>query len=124
MTVSRNHILIAGALLMTCFVAGCSGDAAEQLFVKPGRFDYLSCPELVTARQNGTKREQELKTLIDRAEKESIGVVVAGTAYRGEYLRVQGEQKMIAEVMQRKSCDPDTPPAPRVPNQHRKATRH
>ena len=29
---------------------------------------------------------------------------MAEASYRGEYLRAQGEQKMLAEVAQRKNC--------------------
>jgi hypothetical protein len=115
MKASPNHIGAVGALLLAALAAGCAGDAAEQFFVRPGGFDYLSCPELVAAQQNAAKREQELKVLIDRAEKESIGVLIAAASYRGDYLRVQGEQKMVAEVIRRKNCPPDTPPQPPSP---------
>jgi hypothetical protein len=100
-------VLIAASLL-----AGCAGDATEQLFIQPGRFDYLSCSDLVSARQQSAKREQELKTLIDRAEKESVGVLMAAAAYGGEYQQARAEQKMQTEVMERKNCPPDTPPRP------------
>lgn len=107
---SLNQVGTAAALLLAVLVAGCAGDAAEQLFVRPGGFDYLSCPELVATQQSAAKREQELKVLIDRAEKESIGVLIAAASYRGDYLRVQGEQKNAAELIRQKNCPPDTQP--------------
>lgn len=110
-----QHARAMTALILAGFAAGCAGDAAEQLFVQPGRFDYLSCQDLVTAQQESARREQELKILIERAEKESIGVLLAAASYRGELLRVQGEQKMQAEVIQRKKCPPDTAPRPPAP---------
>jgi hypothetical protein len=110
MKASRNHIGAAVALLLAALAAGCAGDAAEQFFVRPGGFDYLSCPELVAAQQSAAKREQDLKVLIDRAEKESIGVLIAAASYRGDYLRAQGEQKNVAEVIRQKNCPPDTQP--------------
>lgn len=100
-----------GALLLTGLVTGCAGDVAEQFFVRPGRFDYLSCPELVRAAQATARREQELKELIDRAEKESIGVLLAAGSYRTEHLRAKGEQKMQAELIREKNCPPDTEPS-------------
>lgn len=110
MKASLNHIGAAAALLLAALGAGCAGDTAEQLFVRPGGFDHLSCPELVAAQQSAAKREQELKVLIDRAEKESIGVLIAAASYRGDYLRAQGEQKNVAEVIRQKNCPPDTQP--------------
>ena len=115
MKASRKHVSTIAALMLAALAAGCAGDAAEQLFVRPGHFDYLSCPELVAALQNAAKREQELKVLIERAEKESIGVLLAAASYRGDYLRSQGEQKIVAEVIRRKNCPPDTPPQPPTP---------
>jgi len=117
MTALAKHRHFIAALALVGFAAGCTGDTADQLFVQPGRFDYFSCSELVSARQKSAAREQELKTLIDRAEKESVGVLLAVASYRGEYLRAQAEQKTLGEVMERKKCPPDTPPrAPSNPS--------
>jgi len=108
-----RHLRSASALLLAALAAGCAGDSAEQLFVRPGRFDYMTCPELVRTRESALRREQELKTLFERAEKDSgVGVLMAEASYRGELLRAQGELKMAAEVIQRMNCPPDTPPAP------------
>jgi hypothetical protein len=107
---SLKYLNAAAALLLAALVAGCAGDTAEQFFVRPGGFDYLSCPELVAAQRSAARREQELKVLIDRAEKESIGVLIAAASYRSDYLRAQGEQKTVAEVIRQKNCPPDTPP--------------
>ena len=104
------------ALVLTTLTAGCAGDAAEHFWVRPGRFDYLSCLEIAKTRETAAKREQELKTLIDRAEKESFGVLMAAASYRGEYLQAQSEQKMLADVARQKNCgaerSPPPPPAP------------
>lgn len=110
---TRYHSLrAAAALLLASLAAGCAGDAAEGLVVRPGRFDYLGCPELATAAQNAARREQELKTLIDRAEKESFGVLMAAASYRGEYLQAQREQKMLAEAARQKNCAAQQPSPP------------
>ena len=84
--------------------------------VRPGRFDYLSCAEIAKASDTAAKRERELKALIERAEKESFGVLMAAASYRGEYLQAQGEQKMLAEVARRKDCGAErSPPAAPTP---------
>ncbi|HET7678617.1 MAG TPA: hypothetical protein VFK79_00605 [Xanthobacteraceae bacterium] len=104
------------ALGLVTITAGCAGGTAEQLLVRPGRFDYLSCPEIAKASETAAKREQELKTLIDRAEKESFGVLMAGASYRGDYLQAQGEQKMLADVARQKNCAAQqSPPAASTP---------
>ncbi len=107
-----RRIVRALALLLATLVTGCGERAGEAFFVRPGVFDYLDCQGIVTARQKAAAREQELKILIDRAGKESLGVLVSEASYRGEYLRAQGEQKMLAEVARRKNCAAETRPAP------------
>jgi hypothetical protein len=123
MKASLKHFSTTASLMLAALAAGCAGDTAEQLFVRPGRFDHLSCPELVAAQQTAAKREQELKILTERAEKESVGVLLAAASYRGDLLRAQGEQKMAGEVLRQKNCPPDTPPqAPTLSSKH--GTRH
>jgi hypothetical protein len=107
-----GRIMRMAALGLVTFTAGCAGDTAEQLLVRPGRFDYLSCPEIAKASQTAAKRERELKTLIDRAEKESFGVLMAAASYRGGYLQAQGEQKMLADVARNKNCPSEAPASP------------
>jgi hypothetical protein len=96
----------ASILLLTTLAGGCAGDGAEMLFVKPGRYDYMACPELATDAQNVAKREEELKVLIARAEKDAFGSFIATTSYGGDYLKLQGEQKMLAEASAKKNCPP------------------
>ena len=112
-----RNIRRAGVLLLAALSAGCAGDAAEQFFVRPGAFDYLGCPEIAATARNAATREQELKTLIERAEKESFGVLMAAASYRSDYLRVQGEQKVLAEEARKKNCaaDPAAPARPTPP---------
>jgi hypothetical protein len=110
-----RRIMHALALLLATFATGCGGQAGEEFFARPGRFDYLDCPAIAAATHKAAAREQELKILIERAGKESFGVLMAEASYRGEYLRAQGEQKMLAEVAQQKNCPPETPPAPAHP---------
>ncbi len=85
------------------------------MFINPGSFDYLSCSDIATTVKATSKREQDLKELIDRAEQDSVGTLVAATAYRSEYLKARGELKMLAETAQSKNCE--TPqPIPTVPS--------
>jgi hypothetical protein len=111
-----RQIMHAAALVLATFTAGCAGDTAEQFLVRPGRFDYLSCPEIAKTSATTAKREQELKALIDRAEKEAFGILMAAASYRSEYLQAQGEQKMLAEVARQKNCGAErSPPAAPAP---------
>ena len=117
---SSSSFPIGCIFALSALVAGCAGETAEQLFVQPGRFDYLDCPEIVRVSQLTAKREQELKTLIERAEREPVGRILAIPSYQGDLLKAQGEQKMLAEVMARKQCPPDTPAGATPPRPSRR----
>jgi hypothetical protein len=95
---------LIGALLLAAAASGCAG-SAEMMFVTPGSFDYMSCDDLAAATRVTSKRERDLKELIDRAEQDSFGVFVAATAYRSDYLKARGDLMLLAEASQNKKCD-------------------
>ena len=107
-----RQLLHAAALVFATFTAGCAGDASGEFLVRPGRFDYLSCAEIAKASDTAAKRERELKALIERAEKESFGVLMAAASYRGDYVQAQVEQKMLADVARNKNCPSEAPASP------------
>jgi hypothetical protein len=111
----RPGIRTSVALLLAGLTSGCAGDVAEQLYIQPGRYDYLDCHRIANAAENEKRREEELKTLVDRAEKDFVGSVISAASYRGDLLRTQGNLRMLAEVAQRKNCPPETPPAAKEP---------
>lgn len=94
-----------GAFLLSTGLAGCGVGSMETLFIKPGKFDYFTCADIATATKSATRREQELKELIARAEQESFGVFMATMSYRSDYLRARGELAQLAEVSQSKNCE-------------------
>lgn len=106
---------IAGALLLAMLVAGCAAESVDLMFVRPGQFDYLSCAEIAAATRSAVEREQELKALTERAERESFGALVAAAAYRSDTLQTQGELKLLAEATRNKKCPPDAAPVTNPP---------
>jgi hypothetical protein len=117
MKASLNRRGLCATLLLLTLLAGCAAESVD-LFVRPGRFNYLNCTEIAAATRTTAAREQELKTLIERAEKETFGVLVAAAAYRSDLLRTQGELKQLAETAQDKKCAPE-PAAQRSPSARR-----
>jgi hypothetical protein len=98
---------VGAALLLGAMLSGCG--SFEMLFVNPASFDYMSCANLAGAAKSTAKRQQDLKELIDRAEQDSVGVFIAATTYRTEYVKTQGDLKLIADAAQSKKCDTPTP---------------
>jgi hypothetical protein len=52
----------------------------------------------------GKKREQELKQLMDRAERSAGGAFVNVIAYKGDYVAATEEVKVIEGTMRVKKC--------------------
>ncbi len=93
-----------GAYLLVAAAAGCSAGQAQEFFARPGAYDYFDCPRLASASRKAAARELELKTLIDRASADVFGRFVAVQSYQTDYLKVQGERKLLAEQSNRRNC--------------------
>jgi hypothetical protein len=57
------------------------------VFVDPGKYDYVTCDQLINLHKQWAERELELKVLMDkaeqsRAEQSASGVVVNFMAYQ------------------------------------------
>lgn len=94
----------ACSLLLAAALSGCGLGSAEMFFVKPGSFDYYSCQDLAKAQAEAQLRERDLKALIDRAEQGILGGFIATTTYRSQYIKAQGDLKLLAETAQAKNC--------------------
>jgi hypothetical protein len=108
----KTHLHIvrsaSAALLFAATVSGCG--SFDMLFVTPGAFDYSSCADIAAAVKGTSARQQELKVLIDKAEQESAGVIIAAGAYRSEYLKTQGDLKLLQEAARTKNCETQAKP--------------
>ncbi|MEA2991850.1 MAG: hypothetical protein QOD40_770 [Alphaproteobacteria bacterium] len=108
----KTHLHIvrnaSAALLLAATVSGCG--SFDMLFVTPGAFDYSSCADIAAAVKGTSARQQELKVLIDKAEQESAGVIIAAGAYRSEYLKTQGDLKLLQETARTKNCETQAKP--------------
>jgi hypothetical protein len=93
-------------------LGACSflADDTSMAFVSPDKFDYHSCEQLETQLRTSMQQEEKLKALTERASQEPAGVVIGAAAYRTDYLRARGEQKLIREVQERKKCAAEAKP--------------
>ena len=55
------------------------------MFVDPGKYDYVTCEQLINLRKQWAERELELKVLMDKAEQSTSGVVVNFIAYQADH---------------------------------------
>jgi hypothetical protein len=101
------------AVLLAAGTGGCAMDTDKVglLTADPLKYELYDCAQIATAVISASTREQELRGLIDRAERGGGGgTVVAAMAYRNDYLRARGELRVLHDTARNKGC-PEQPPA-------------
>ena len=98
--------LCAGALAGLALLSGCAtpGDSSMTFFADPAKYQYSSCEQLAVHRQTWTTKEQELKQLMDRAERGAGGPVVNVLAYKGDYAAATEELKLLERAARSRHC--------------------
>src|ERR1700681_1476562 len=66
-------IALAGAMLAAC---SSSSETSYSLFAEPGKYQYYNCAQIAVAMKASNARQQELKTLMDRADQSPGGAAV------------------------------------------------
>jgi len=103
--------VLIGAFLACACLAGCSSgsDTSFNFLADPGKYEFYSCEQLVADMKGLTKRRDELKALMDRADQSAGGTAVGLIAYRTDYISVVEEQKLLASAARSKNCtQPET----------------
>jgi hypothetical protein len=101
----QRHIL---GLAIVVGLASCDNipgaSIGELMAVDPGIYEPYTCNNLHDTYLGLTKRERELKNLMDKASHDPGGEVVNLIAYRDEYTQNQGNQKLVLKVQREKNC--------------------
>jgi hypothetical protein len=98
----RLCVLLAGA-----FLAGCStaGDNPFTVFADPGKYQFYSCDQITAQRKHWSTREQELRTLMTKAEQDTGGVIVNVLAYKADHVAASEELKVLEATARSKNCE-------------------
>lgn len=87
-------------------LAACSSTSETTfLFAEPGKYAYYNCAQLAVELKTWTKRQQELKSLLDRADQSAGGTAVGFLAYRGDYVSTSEELEMLHTAAHNKNCE-------------------
>jgi hypothetical protein len=96
----------SAAAVALALVSGCAtpSDSSMTFFADPAKYQYSSCEQLAVHRQTWTTKEQELKQLMDRAERGAGGAVVNVLAYKGDYAAATEELKLLERAARSRHC--------------------
>jgi hypothetical protein len=100
----RIALLLVAITSLTVTACTSALENPVTVFADPGRYEFHNCEQLAEQRRGGKKREQELKQLMDRAERSTGGAFVNVIAYKGDYVAVTEELKVIEGTMRVKKC--------------------
>jgi len=95
-------VLAAGLLLGAC---SSGPDSSFSLFAEPGKYQYHSCDQIAGEMKTWSRREQELKTLMDRADQSAGGAAVGIIAYKADYVAAGEELDLLRATAHSKKCD-------------------
>jgi hypothetical protein len=95
-------VLAAGLLLGAC---SSGADSSFSLFAEPGKYQYHSCDQIAGEIKSWSHREQELKTLMDRADQSAGGAAVGIIAYKADYVAAGEELDLLKATAHNKKCD-------------------
>ena len=94
-------ILVARAL------AGCGNftDTPGMLTIDPGRYAAYHCPDLAKRWNELVKRERDLRALMEKANESAGGALIGSIAYRTDYDKALGEQRLVQREAAEKKCE-------------------
>ena len=96
------------ALIFPALLAACASELSNPLmggfFADPGQYEFYSCEQIASQRAGVKAREQQLKQLMNKAEKSAGGAIVNVIAYKGEYDAVQEQLQVIDATARDKKC--------------------
>jgi hypothetical protein len=94
------------ALVVSTVLAACTSALESQLtvFADPAKYDFYNCEQLAVQRTARKAREEELKSLMDKAERSTGGTFVNVIAYKADYTEVREDLKLIEKTARTKKC--------------------
>ena len=96
-------------LIFPVLLAACASELSNPLIVgfsaDPGQYEFYSCEQIAVQRKALSDRLQDLKLLMDRAERAG-GAVVSVIAYKADYVAAQDQLKVIDATARQKNAVP------------------
>ena len=103
----RRLMVLVGLGCATLALGACSTDKlySGSFWVQPGKYDFLKCPDLARLTLTNSTREQELASLMERADKDAAGPFVNLVVYQSDLQQVRADLALLRETARQKGCD-------------------
>jgi hypothetical protein len=100
-------VKIGGAFVVAVMASACSTtfDQVGSLYVAPGKFALLKCPDIAARSIADSNREKELTSLMDRANQDTAGPVINTLIYSTDLSTVRAELGELRKTAEEKNCN-------------------
>jgi hypothetical protein len=104
---ASERVKIGGAFLLAVMASACSTtfEQVGSLYVAPGKFILLRCPDLAAKSIAASNREKELISLMDRANQDPAGPVINTLIYSTDLSAVRAELAELKKTAEEKDCN-------------------
>jgi len=101
------------AMAIAMALGGCAAslNVVGDPFVAPAKFQFLRCEDIAKRLAGAKTRDQELRTLMDRADTGIGGPAVNMLVYGPEFKTVQSELRQLQDIAVEKKCPEEAPKA-------------
>ena len=97
----------ATVVVLATALSGCSTsgvDSSFTVFADPAKYLYYSCDQINGQLRHWTGREQELRLLMEKAERGAGGALVNLVAYKADHVAATEELKLLNKAAREKHC--------------------
>jgi hypothetical protein len=109
-----RKFVLAGVGCAALALGACTtGIYTSNFWVEPGKYQFLKCPDLASRWIGDSRREQEILSLMDRANNEAVGPVVNLMVYRSDLEQVRADMALLQQTAREKGCENLVQPAKR-----------
>jgi hypothetical protein len=77
----------------------------SDLWVQPGKYDFLKCPDLASRWMSDSNQEKQLLSLMERANQEAVGPLINLTVYRADLEQLRADMVLLQRTSREKGCD-------------------
>jgi len=100
-------VRICGVVLLAGTIGACSAtlEDAGGIYVSPGKYEFLKCPDLAQRSMAASAREKELTSLMERANQDTAGPLVNAMVYSTDLSTVRAELALLRKTAAEKNCD-------------------
>jgi hypothetical protein len=100
-------VRICGAVLLAVMTSACAAtfEQVGSLYVAPGKYILLKCPDLAAKSTAASNREKELISLMDRANQDVAGPVINTFIYKTDLDTVRAELVELKKTAKDKNCN-------------------